>query len=268
MTDPARAVRRLLGATALAAATAVALALVPPGSAPGGWLKGAAPILGFTLLKVLLLSGAARWSSATRARLGPGHAARRPWGLLAGGCAGYAAGHVALGIEQLAFESPPFPFVSDAFFLPAALALAAAQFGFLAAYLSSGFFPDRGARRAAAIAVTLAAGVAAVVVVTTVRLPVPWPERATDVAYAVLDLALLVPLVLLVRLARRLGGPVGHVWRLLLGGFMVLAVADVSIGYLDALGIGPSYLLSQAPFLVAYGLVAAGSRRQLALLET
>ena len=47
----------------------------------------------------------------------------------------------------------------------------------------------------------------------------------------------------------------------------VFTAADVSIGYLDALGIGPSFLLSQAPFVVAYGLAAAGSRLQLAVIE-
>jgi hypothetical protein len=263
---PATSARRLLGATALAAAATVALALVKPHSAFGKVLAGPATIAGFTLLKVLLLGGAAAWAFAARDRLEPGHPARWPWGLLAAGFAGYVAGHVALGIEQLAFASPPFPFVSDAFFLPAGLALTVAQFGFLGAYRSSGFFSDQGALRAAVIAVAVMAGVTVVVVATTVRLPVPWPERATDLAYAVLDLVLLVPLVLLVRLARRLGGPVGRVWHLLLGGFVVLAVADVSIGYLDALGVGPSYILSQAPFVVAYGLVAAGSRLQLALL--
>ena len=266
MMAAAMPVSRLLAVTALAAAVAVALALVPPASALGGALAGPAPVVAFTLLKVFLLGLAARWSFTSSARLDPGHPARRSWGLLATGLAGYAVGHTALGIEQLAFENPPFPFVSDVFFLPSALALATAQFGFLGAYRSSGLFPDRGRGLAALVAAVLASGVAAVVVTATLRLPVPLLEQATDVAYAILDLALLVPLVLLVRLARQLGGPVGKVWRLLLGGFVVLAVADVSIGYLDALGSGPSYLFSQAPFVIAYGLIAAGSRLQLSLL--
>jgi len=82
----------------------------------------------------------------------------------------------------------------------------------------------------------------------------------------VLDLAILVPLALLVRLARQLGGDVGRVWELLLAGFVVLSAADVALGYLQAFGTEPSILLSQFPFLVAYGLAAAGSRLQLALL--
>lgn len=261
------AVRTVVSVAAAAAAASVALALVPGSTALGALLAGPAPIPGFTLAKVALLAAAARWSAGCRGRLDAGHPARRSWGLLALGFAGLAAGHVALGIEQLAWESPPFPFVSDALFVPAVAVQVAALLGFLRAYRASGLFADPGARRAAAIATLAAAAIAAGVLATTVGLPVPWPERAIHVAYAALDLALLVPLALLVRLARWLGGPVGLVWRVLLGAFMVFTAADMSIGYLDALGYGPSYLASQAPFLVAYGLAAAGSRLQLEVME-
>jgi hypothetical protein len=59
---------------------------------------------------------------------------------------------------------------------------------------------------------------------------------------------------------------VGRVWALLLAGFAVFSVADVTFGYLNALDAEPSLLLSQFPFLIAYGLMAAGSRLQLALV--
>lgn len=261
------AVQTVLVATAVTAAVSVVLSLVPESTRLGAVLAGPAPIPGFTLAKILLLAAAARWAALSRTRLEPDHPARRPWGLLALGFAGLAAGHLSLGVEQLAWETPPFPFVSDALFVPAVALQGAALFGFLRAYRSSGLFSDAGARRAAFLFGGAAAAVISGIVVTTALLPVPWPERATDIAYAVLDLGLLVPLALLVRLARQLGGPVGLVWRILLGAFIVFAAADVSIGYLDALGIGPSYLASQLPFVVAYGLAAAGSRMQLALME-
>jgi hypothetical protein len=245
------AVQTVLVATAVTAAVSVVLSLVPESTRLGAVLAGPAPIPGFTLAKILLLAAAARWSALSRARLEPGHPARRPWGLLALGFAGLAAGHLSLGVEQLAWETPPFPCVSDALFVPAVALQAAALYGFLGAYRSSGLFSDAGARRAAVLFGAAAAAVIAGIVVTT----------------ALLDLGLLVPLALLVRLARQLGGPVGLVWRILLGAFIVFAAADVSIGYLDALGIGPSYLASQLPFVVAYGLAAAGSRMQLALME-
>ena len=261
------AVRRVVAVTAAAAAAAVALALVPRATALGAVLAEPAPIPGFTLAKVALLAAAAWWSAACRGRLGAGHPARAAWGLLSLGFTALAAGHVALGAEQLAWEVPPFPFVSDALFVPANVILAVALVRFVAAYRASGLFPDGGTRRAAAVFGAAAAVVVAGVVATTVRLPVSWLERAMDVTYAVLDLALLVPLALLVRFARSLGGPVGVVWRILLGGFMCFAAADVAIGYLDALGVGPSYLASQLPFVVAYGLAAAGSRMQLAVID-
>lgn len=261
------AVRNVVGATAVVAAASVALSLVPASTSAGAILAGPAPVPVFTLAKVLLLGAAARWSLASRARLDPGHAARRPWGLLALGLAGLAAGHLSLGIEQVAFASPPYPFVSDALFVPSDALLVAALWGFLRAYLASGLFSDAGMRRAAVAIGAAGAAIVAVLVATTLRLPVPWPERAADAVYAVLDLGLLVPLALLVRFAHRLGGPVGLVWRILLGGFMVFTAADVSIGYLDALGMGPSYLAAQLPFVVAYGLAAAGSRMQVAVLD-
>jgi hypothetical protein len=261
------AVRRVVAVTAVLAGIAVALSLVPASSAFGALLAGPAPIPGFTLAKVGLLAAAAWWSAACGARLDAGHPARRPWALLALGFGGLAAGHLSLGVEQLAFAEPPYPFVSDLIFVPADAVLVAALFAFVAAYRSSGLFSDAGTRRAAALFGTTAVAVTAVLVITTLRLPVPWPARAVNVAYAVMDLGLLVPLALLVRFARLLGGPVGVVWRILLGGMMVFTAADVSIGYLDALGMAPSFLASQLPFVVAYGLAAAGSRMQLAVME-
>lgn len=261
------AVRRVAAVTAAAAAASLVLCLVPRSTALGAALAGSAPIPAFTLAKVGLLAAAAWWSAACRRRLDPGHPARAGWGLLAAGFGVLAAGHLSLGIEQLAFERPPFPFVSDALFVPADVLLVVALSRFVAAYRASGLFSDAGTRRAAALFGAAAAAIVAGVVIATVRLPVPWPERAADVAYAVLDLGLLVPLALLVRFAHQLGGPVGLVWRLLLGGFAAFAAADVGIGYLDALGAGPTYLVSQLPFVLAYGLAATGSRLQLAVIE-
>ncbi len=261
------AVRSVVVATAAVAGASVVLSLVPGSTRLGAILAGQAPIPGFTLAKIALLLAAARWSAANRARLEDDHPAREPWGLLALGFGGLAAGHLALGLEQLAWETPPFPFVSDALFVPADAFLVVALYGFLRAYRSSGLFSDAGTRRAALSFGAAAVAIVAGVVVTTARLPVPWAERATDIAYAVLDLGLLVPLALLVRFARQLGGEVGVAWRVLLGAFVVFTAADVAIGYLDALGMGPSYLAAQLPFVVAYGLAAAGSRMQLAVIE-
>ncbi len=260
------AVRRVVAVTAAVAAASIVLALVPRSTALGAALAGPAPIPGFTLAKIVLLAAASWWSAAARRRLDADHPTRGPWGLLAIGFAALAGGHLSLGIEQLAFARPPYPFVSDLLFVPADALLVVALYGFLAAYRSSGLFSDAGTRRAAAAFAVAAVVITGGIVATTVRLPVSWAERAADVVYAVLDLGLLVPLALLVRFARRLGGPIGLAWRILLGGFIVFTAADVALGYLDALEMGPSFLASQLPFVVAYGLAAAGSRMQLALI--
>ncbi len=169
-------------------------------------------------------------------------------------------------MEQLAASGPRYPALSDSAFGVAQVLLAAALARFVGAYRSSGLFDEEGARRAWWVIGAVAAAAGALLLVTIARLPAPWPVRATDALYAVLDLAILVPLAFLVRQARQLGGRVGRVWATLLAGFAAFSVADVALGYLNALQAEPSLLLSQFPFILAYGLVAAGSRLQLALV--
>ncbi len=170
----------------------------------GPHLAGQAALPALTLAKVALLAAAARWSAASRAGLDVHHPARAPWGLLALGLGGLAAGHLSLGIEQLAWERPPLPFLSDAFIAPADAFLVVALLGFLRAYRSSGLLSGAGTRRAALVLGAAGFAIAAVVVATSLRLPTPGSVRATGAGYAILDLGLLVPLALLVRLAHRL----------------------------------------------------------------
>jgi len=256
------AVKGVLLATGATALLSIAVAALPAGSG-----AARAGLVLFTLVKLALLGAAARWSLASRGRLEAGHPARRSWCILGAGFLGFLVAHLVLGVEQIVHETPPFPSVADAIFLPAQVLLATALAGFLGVYRSSGLFSEEGARRAGVAIAATAVVIGVVVLATVARLPVPWLERAVDGLYAVLDLAILVPLVLLVRLARHLGGRVGRVWGLLLAAFAVLSVGDVALGYLAALEAEPPLLLSQFPFLVAYGLAAAGSRLQLALLS-
>lgn len=253
-----RAVLLATGAVALVSAAASAL--------PEGCGSARALLVLATGVKIGLLGLAAHWSLASCRRLEAGHPTAGAWGLLGAGFAGLALGHLVLGLEQLASSAPRYPALSDAAFGTAQVLLAAALARFVGAYRSSGLFAEEGARRA-----WWAIGAAAVVIgglllATIVRLPAPWLVRGTDALYAVLDLAMLVPLAFLVRQARQLGGRVGRVWVTLLAGFAAFAIADVSLGYLHALQAEPSLLLAQLPFVLAYGLAAAGSRLQLALV--
>ena len=232
----------------------------------GSFLSRAVLVL-ITLVKVGLLGTAARWTMATRSRLDASREVLLAWSLLGASFLGFSVAHVVLGVEQLAFNPIPYPSVADALFTVAQILLVAALVGFVGAYRSSGFFSEEGTRRAWVLIGALAVVIGGVLVGTIERLPVPRLERATDDVSAVLDLAVLVPLGFLMRQARTLGGQVGRVWALLLAGFAVFSVADVTFGYLNALNTDLPLLVDQFPFVIAYGLVAAGSRLQLALVS-
>ena len=82
-----------------------------------------------------------------------------------------------------------------------------------------------------------------------------------------LDLALVVPVVLLVRMTMALrGGAVARVWTSVLAGFAFLCAGDILFAYLSALGRVGLDPFVHATYILAYGLVADGARRQRALL--
>ncbi len=94
-------------------------------------------------------------------------------------------------------------------------------------------------------------------------------DRMLNVAYPVLDLVLLMPLALLLRMALRMrGSHVGGVWALLLVGFVFLAIGDISFAYFSMLGEQQLDPYVHATFLLSYGLVAGGAHRQLLLLKS
>jgi len=255
------AVKAVLLASLGAACLSVAVSSLP---APADLAPATLVVL--TGVKLALLAAAAHWSFVSRKRLHAGPRIARAWGLLCAGFAGLALGHVVLSLEQVLYANPPFPATSDVLFIAGQVFLVAALSDFLGAYRESGLFSEKGAHRALVVAIAGAAILGGLLLVTIARLPAPWLERATSSTYALLDLAILMTLALLVRQARQLGGQVGRAWALLLGGFTVFSAADVAFGYLHALDSEPSLLLSQVPFLVAYGLASAGTRLQLALI--
>ncbi|HET6412642.1 MAG TPA: hypothetical protein VFG53_11330 [Anaeromyxobacter sp.] len=254
-------VRRVLLAAGVAGALGLTAAALPAGSA-GQRIA----LVALTLVKVALLAAAASWSLASWGRLGAGHPAARAWGLVGVSFAAFAVAHVVLGVEQLAYATLPFPSRADAVFTLAQLLLVAALAGFVKAYRSSGLFSEEGARRAGALIVAVATIAGGLLLWTIAQLPVPRLSGATDALYAVLDLTTIALLAYLARHARHLGGRVGRVWALLLAGFAVFSIADVTFGFLDAHDAEPPLIVSQLPFIVAYGLIAAGSRLQLGLL--
>jgi hypothetical protein len=95
----------------------------------------------------------------------------------------------------------------------------------------------------------------------------PTLEKTLNVLYPVLDLVLLVPTVILLRLTLRFGrGPVGRIWMMLLAGFLFLCVGDVLFSYLQALGQTALDPLVDAMYILSYGSLAGGALRQLQVL--
>ena len=180
-------------------------------------------------------------------------------------------GQLCLAPFQVVRNETPFPSVADIYFLLSYPFLVAALLVLLHAYREAGFPIGSHGERAAIVA---GVGVIAALVVLPVLRPVlgtagPLLERVLTAAYPVLDLVLLVPLALLLRIALRLrGSHAGDVWALLLGGFVVLCIADIFFAYFQSLGEQHLDPFVHASFLLAYGLIAGGAHRQLQLLRT
>ena len=94
-------------------------------------------------------------------------------------------------------------------------------------------------------------------------------DRILNVAYPVLDLVLLLPLALLLRIALRLGvSRVGAVWAVLLVGFVFLCLGDMFFAYFSTLGEQHLDAWVHGTYLLSYGLIAGGAHRQLELLKS
>jgi len=113
-------------------------------------------------------------------------------------------------------------------------------------------------------------GVVAVVILRPVAAtPGPLLDRMLSIAYPALDLVLLVPLVLLLRIALRLRrSHAGEVWLLLLSGFVFLCAGDICFAYFQSLGEERLDPFVHATFILAYALVAGGAQRQLRILKS
>jgi hypothetical protein len=215
------------------------------------------------ILKLSLLLAAAVWSFLTRDRLDPDHPARRSWGLLSLSFAGLFSGQLSLAPSQLAHGTETFPSPADLFFVAATVLLVIAIATFLRVYRRSELIVDPHYRLAA-----IAFGTMAIVF----AVPVLWPiatatapplEKALSLTYPALDLAALVPLAMLMRLTRRMGGAVGRVWTLLLAGCVAFTTGDVLFASFSGHAVD---LLLHASYVLTYGLWAAGTRLQLDLI--
>lgn len=217
------------------------------------------------LLKLAALLLGAVWAFACRDRLDVDNPARPAWLLLSLGLLSTFAGQVCLAPFQLVFGETPFPTPGDIFYVLAYPFLIAALLVFLNAYREAGLPLGSFAGR---VALLLGIAVSAVVILRPVAAtPGPLLDRVLTIAYPALDLVLLVPLVLLLRMALRLRrSEAGEVWLLLLSGFVCLCAGDICFAYFQSLGEEHLDPFVHATFILAYALVAGGARRQLRIL--
>jgi hypothetical protein len=223
------------------------------------------------LLKLVYLLAGAAWAFACRDRLEPGNPARPAWALLSLGLLSTFAGQLSLAPFQIVRNESPFPSVGDLYYVLAYPFLIAALVVFLRAYREAGLPMGSPAERRVILAgvVLLGAAVGTPILHPVLASEGTVLERLLNVAYPALDLLLLAPLALLLRMALRLqGSHVGSVWGLLLGGMVFLCLGDIFFAYFSALGQQHLDPFVHATYILAYGLIAGGTRRQLVLLRS
>jgi hypothetical protein len=221
--------------------------------------------------KLVLLALAALFSHLSARGLASAHdRVASAWQRLALGWLMYFLGQLCLGWYQLVKgTAAPFPSIADAFFLTAYPFFFASLVGFVRGYREAGFAvdsPTSQGRLAAYVSVGCLA-VAVPLLQPTAVAPTHVYETALNLAYPVLDLALVVPVVLLVRMTMAFrGGAVASVWTSILAGFAFMCAGDILFAYFSALGRVGLDPFVHATYILSYGLVADGARRQRALL--
>lgn len=229
----------------------------------GRWMAryGSVAKLGLQLIGAI-------WASANAASFPLASPSRRAWRWLGLGLGLVFLGQAWLARYQLLGQTAPFPTWADLPFVLAYLPLIGSLISFLVAYHRAGFSIASHGRDVLAVVAVLTLGVAGAwpVLRAAVLAPSGGLGHALGIAYPILDLVLLAPalLVLLAVLPFR-QGRVGGIWLAIIAGFAAWVAADILFAWpSDARWIGP---VSNACYLLAYGFLALGTRRQRDLLD-
>jgi hypothetical protein len=224
-----------------------------------------------SVVKLVLLVLGAAWSWQSRKHLDADNPVRPAWTWFAAGLSANVLGQVVLARYQLVGQESPFPSVGDVFYLLAYPLLGAALVQFVRAYHEAGYPMGSRAERARLLAVTamVCASLSFVVLRPVVMSDLPPVQKALTAAYPLLDMALLVPLALLLRTTWHFrGGSVGTAWIVVLTGIVFMCAGDVLFAYLTALGQTGLDPFVHGAYIMAYGLIAAGVRKHLALVAS
>ena len=245
--------------------------LAPETALYSEWLTPRVLLAIASVSKLAYLLGGALLAFACRDQLDTGNPARPAWALLSAGLFATLGGQLSLAPFQILSGTTPFPSVGDIYYVLAYPFLIASFLVFLRAYREGGFPVGSLAERLAIVAaVGLLGGTLAVWMLRPVAAGGgDLLKGILNVAYPLLDLVLLMPLALLLRMALRMrGSHAGTVWSLLLAGFVALACGDIAFAYLTQLDVQHVDPFVHATFILSYGLVAAGAHRQLLLLKS
>lgn len=212
------------------------------------------------LAKLVFLFMGAVVAFSVASRFEPATPSRQAWRLLAMGLLSFFLGQLTLSPYQMVLLVPsPFPSPAEVFFLLSYPLLIASLFVFIRAYGEAGYpLGSVAGRRTLAAATALVCGAVGYWALGPVAsAPAPRLEKFLNLAYPVLDLVILVPAVLLLRLTLPLrGGRLGRVWIALLGGFVFLGVGDVLYAHFSALGQQGLDLFIDVVYVLCYGLIA------------
>lgn len=222
------------------------------------------------LVKLAFLATATVFAALAARRLEPGNPARLPWSLLALGIGAFLAGQLVLGVYQLVLQVPsPFPSAADVLFVGAYPLLIAALLAFVRAYREAGYPVGSRAEHigTAALGAALLAWPTWALVRPILAAPAAPLERALNAAYPLLDVVVLLPILVLLRIASRFrGGQVARVFASLLAGMLFLCAGDVLFAYFSVLGRKELDPLVDATFVLSYFFLAHGTLGQYRLL--
>jgi hypothetical protein len=197
--------------------------------------------------------------------------ARRAWLLLTLGLGGFLVGQSILGYFQLVQgRAIVFPSPADFFFIFGSFSLAVALVAFLRAYAASGLPVGEPQERwtLALVAAAICAAVVIPILLPVLQTPAPALEKLLNLAYPVVDVLLLIPMLLLLRMSFRFwGGRLWAVWGALAAGILFTAAGDILFAYRSGLGLEHLEDLFDAMYLLSFGCFAGGVLAQRDLLR-
>lgn len=213
--------------------------------------------------KLALLALAAMHAQATATRLEADNPARGPWRLLALAMTSFALGQAVLSAYQMVKGVSPFPSLGDLFFVAAYPLMIASFLGFIRTYREAGYPVGTAGQHAliAALVAVLAGVVAVPILRPVLAAPGTRLELFLNAAYPVLDFVLLLPMIILLRVAWPFrGGAIFRAWAAILGGVVSLCTGDLLFAWFSMLGETQLDPLLHGSYLVGYVCFALGTR--------